>query len=356
MAWWNYEQLFNGLSTADLNGQDDWSGDAEWDVAASVVYEGSKSVECTTTVSKSISRLLTATEAGILFFAIRYSATGGANQEFGFRMWDDAVTPVFIGNFGFRNFAGTAKNFYSYNSDASTVQIQNSALNTWYIYAIQFQASDKTLRVNLYSGGAWQGWGSWVTMGASTSGNIGKIGLVKETDWTGYIDTISPTNYTGSTLLIDTLTANNGTFVLTGNAADIVRVFILTAVSTMYTLTGNAVNILYNSVLSAASAMFTLTGNTVNLAAAFYLSALTQQYTLTGNAINIAVNYVLSLTHGAFSLVGNAIVATFDAVWDNLTKNNTTFTNSNKNSINPSNTSKSNPSWVNEDKSYWTQG
>lgn len=37
---------FNGLSTADLNGQNSWTAHANWDVAANVVYEGAKSVQC----------------------------------------------------------------------------------------------------------------------------------------------------------------------------------------------------------------------------------------------------------------------------------------------------------------------
>jgi len=50
---------FNALNTADLNGQNGWSGSANWDVQATTKYEGAKSVQSTTAnipgISKAIS-------------------------------------------------------------------------------------------------------------------------------------------------------------------------------------------------------------------------------------------------------------------------------------------------------------
>lgn len=39
---------FNALNSADLNGQNSWTSHTNWDVAANVVYEGAKDVQCAT--------------------------------------------------------------------------------------------------------------------------------------------------------------------------------------------------------------------------------------------------------------------------------------------------------------------
>lgn len=76
---WTYTQDFDSLTTADLNGQDSWSADVQFDVQSSVVLQGTKSVACTPAGSnRDASRAITGVTDGGFSMIYRVSnATEG---------------------------------------------------------------------------------------------------------------------------------------------------------------------------------------------------------------------------------------------------------------------------------------
>lgn len=76
---WTYTQNFDSLTTADLNGQDSWTADVQFDVQSSVVLQGTKSVACTPGGSnRDASRTISAvTDGGVSFLYRTSNATEG---------------------------------------------------------------------------------------------------------------------------------------------------------------------------------------------------------------------------------------------------------------------------------------
>lgn len=104
------------------------------------------------------------------------------------------------------------------------------------------------------------------------------------------------------------LSAESGTFALTGNAASLLAQRTLTAEAGSYTLTGNTVDLTYTAntpTLTAEAASFTLTGNDVGLFANRVLSAETGTFALTGGEALFSRVSVLYAETGAFTLTGN---------------------------------------------------
>ena len=76
---WTYTQNFDDLTVGDLNGQDGWSADVQFDVQSSVVLQGTKSVTCTPGGSnRDASRTISAvTDGGVSFLYRTSNATEG---------------------------------------------------------------------------------------------------------------------------------------------------------------------------------------------------------------------------------------------------------------------------------------
>ncbi len=127
-----------------------------------------------------------------------------------------------------------------------------------------------------------------------------------------------------------TLTADGGTYTLTGTAADLFFNRVLSADGSTYTLSGTDVDVLYNRVLtaddgsytysgfdldllfhrvlSAESGSYTYTGFDASLiyhsGSTYTLDAETGIYTLTGNDVDLLLNRVLSAEGSSFTLTG----------------------------------------------------
>ena len=132
MAAWTYIQNFNSLNTADLTGQDSWSGDVLFDVQESVVQEGAKAVLGSPPSSTEIyiNRTLPAgVDSGTMIFYVRATKTSGEAGSLQFR----------VGT----TFAGRIRLNADIYIDGTTTESIKSAFsaNTWYKITVEFLSS-----------------------------------------------------------------------------------------------------------------------------------------------------------------------------------------------------------------------
>jgi len=189
----------------DLNGGSGGSGWAtNWVATASAVtiegttvYEGSNSVDLTTTGGeKTAVRTFTAAADGDLFIAFRRE-TGltGADGGISFLSGGDYIGYVSINNDGY------IKQFYTTGWSTNNVTTYN--FDQWYVLNIQWDdaAQDNKYRVRVHDGSSWGSWTSWnatLTASYSTVDRV-RVSLNKAaTNRTMYIDAISTTDPTSA--------------------------------------------------------------------------------------------------------------------------------------------------------------
>ncbi len=104
----------------------------------------------------------------------------------------------------------------------------------------------------------------------------------------------------------DPLTANYGTFTLTGQSTTLKTARTLTAAQGSYTLTGQSATLTkaVSYTLTAAQGTFTLTGQAAGLAATRTLALAQGTFTLTGQDTALKTSRTLSLAHGSFAITG----------------------------------------------------
>lgn len=108
-----------------------------------------------------------------------------------------------------------------------------------------------------------------------------------------------------------TLTADSGSFALTGTAASLLAGRKLTADAGSFTLTGTGANTLFGRKLTAEAASFALTGADAALKAGRLLSAEAGSFALTGTDATLtyepAGSYTLTADSGSFTLTGGDV-------------------------------------------------
>ena len=109
------------------------------------------------------------------------------------------------------------------------------------------------------------------------------------------------------------LVAASGTFALTGTDVSLLTGLRLTAESGTFTLTGTAADLDADRKLTAASATFTLTGTAADLDADRKLTAASGTFTLTGTAADLDADRKLTAASGTFTLTGTDVTLTYDA-------------------------------------------
>jgi hypothetical protein len=102
----------------------------------------------------------------------------------------------------------------------------------------------------------------------------------------------------------DIITADGGTYTLTGADATIRAGRVVSAGSGSYTLTGGAANILAGRRVAADSGSFTLTGSPATIAVSRCIVAGAGSYAITGGTATIRVNRRVSAGAGTFTLAG----------------------------------------------------
>jgi hypothetical protein len=100
------------------------------------------------------------------------------------------------------------------------------------------------------------------------------------------------------------LTADQGSFTLTGEDAALVAARALTADQASFALTGQAATLARAYLLPAASATFTLTGEDAGLLAAHALPATQASFALTGQSATLALTRLLTASQASFALTG----------------------------------------------------
>ena len=107
-----------------------------------------------------------------------------------------------------------------------------------------------------------------------------------------------------------TLTADSGSFALTGQATGLALNRVLSAASGSFALTGQAAGLAVNRTLSAASGSYSLTGQNATLTytptstATYTFAAASGSFAVSGQDVVLAYNRVLSAANGSYLLTG----------------------------------------------------
>lgn len=162
-AVWTYEQDFNALNTATLNGQDSWSvsqgSTANWQVvegtAGSGTYEGAKAVAVTPsggwnkairTVSVSVGSFYIAVKTdNVCRFYLTLEQSGSTKMKVSFHEGSSSVT------------------LYDWGGGGPT-SIGTSISGTWGVVNYEFDDTghDNEYRARYHNGTSWGSWSAWV--------------------------------------------------------------------------------------------------------------------------------------------------------------------------------------------------
>lgn len=187
-----YEQKFNGLNDGDLNGQDSWSGDVDFDIQNIIKYEGSKGVKLAKSVSGEniIRDSMPQSSDGIMYIAVKISVIDnnginirlreGGNTRMAFRLFEGGVIDYQVSGGGYTTYG-------NYNADQ------------WYVLAIEWDNSGhiNQFRLKVHNGIYWESWTPWRTSNSNFSYIDGmQIICYGDDSYNAYFDTITPTDPT----------------------------------------------------------------------------------------------------------------------------------------------------------------
>ncbi len=106
------------------------------------------------------------------------------------------------------------------------------------------------------------------------------------------------------------LIADTGSYAVTGSAANLLYTRKFSAETGSYVVTGSSANLLYGRKFSAESGSYAITGSDANLLYGRNLSAVTGSYAITGFSATLTVTaagaYVINAESGAYAITGSA--------------------------------------------------
>lgn len=190
---WTYEQNFNALTTGDLNAQDSWSGDTDFDVVTNISFEGAKAVHATNG-NGYIARAVTGVSAGVFYIMMMRPDTAG-DAEFNLRTstngadWGKVVMESSNIELWYSDGAGSA---------TSSNLVTGYVVNQWYIFRVTIN-STSSFKVEVSTGGAFSdplGNKTSITTGSVDTLRLGCGGVGQ-----AYWDTITVTNPIGQIFL-----------------------------------------------------------------------------------------------------------------------------------------------------------
>lgn len=111
----------------------------------------------------------------------------------------------------------------------------------------------------------------------------------------------------GSSGAVYTLSAESGSYGITGQAVNLLAARKLSAASGSYTIAGQAANLRAARKLSAASGVYTLTGSDASLRKGFVMAAVAGVYAIVGQAVNLLRSVRLVAAAGAYAITGQAV-------------------------------------------------
>lgn len=113
------------------------------------------------------------------------------------------------------------------------------------------------------------------------------------------------TAYTPAQTIV--LTANSGSYTLTGQTASLEYNRIFAANSGSYSITGQAATLFKSIILQALSGSYTLSGQNASLLATRQLIANSGSYVITGQAATIFKSIILAANSGSYSVTGQPV-------------------------------------------------
>ena len=147
---WTYEQNFNDLNTADLNGQDSWSGaSALLNVVTDQTYEGAKAVKYnSTSTNMHYTRSITSVTSGTFYFAQRSSSTSLTQSMFSLRNAAGGA----VGTIGFYP-TGDIK--MRDETPPAFVDVGDFVANTWYVFEVVFNTTTGKYKARWHNESSW---------------------------------------------------------------------------------------------------------------------------------------------------------------------------------------------------------
>ena len=187
---WTYEQDFEALSTGDLNGQDSWSGDTDFDVVdTGTPYEGSQylQIDPAGDAFEAISRSVTSVAAGVVYCSLKINRTGGTAGKAlrgDVLLYEGATIIARI----FAQIGGAADKIELLASSGWVVLATGISNDTWYRIGIEWDASTDKYRANV-NGGTWSSW--YDPTGSPSFSGVDKITLDASSQDAGATGTMS---------------------------------------------------------------------------------------------------------------------------------------------------------------------
>lgn len=149
---WSYEQNFDALNDAGLNGQDSWTADSGVNVSSSYGLLGStKGVTMGTDNGKDAVRSITAVTSGTMYYAMQTPSLGGAGDGASLRLRGGGSNCV---NISADYNGGT--HAYQYNDGGTWQNLFNLDSSKEYVIEVTFDCSDDLYDLRYKeSGGTW---------------------------------------------------------------------------------------------------------------------------------------------------------------------------------------------------------
>ena len=104
-----------------------------------------------------------------------------------------------------------------------------------------------------------------------------------------------------------TITAAQGSYTLTGQAANLLQGYLVTAAQGSYSLTGQAATFSRTYIVVAGQGSYSLTGQAAALSQGYGFQAEQGSYALTGQAANLLTAQILTAAQGSYSLSGQTV-------------------------------------------------
>lgn len=164
--------------------------------------------------------------------------------------------------------------------------------------------SNPTIAVRRSGGNSWIGDGLQTTAGTTTArtrtnGNGPSTGSINS-PWASLVVPIRPATGGGNT----TLTANTGTFAITGVATGLKRGLKTAGATGSYAITGQTAGLKTGRKVAANTGAVAITGQTANFLRTYLLAADTGSVLITGQTAGLRAGTGISALHGAFAITG----------------------------------------------------
>lgn len=189
MAWTATEN-FNSYADGDLNGKNEtgtgwsgaWSGDVDFDVQGTTVFEGSKAVTAVSANGEIVRVLTTAVSTGTMYVAVQHNGTGDAS----FRLRNaSSVIIVRV------DFNGT--DIVTFNNETSTTLVSSYSTSQFFVFEITLNGDD-TFNIRVHDGTSYGSLFSNLAYDFGSTGDGKEAVLNQGSTGTAFWDDITATN------------------------------------------------------------------------------------------------------------------------------------------------------------------